>query len=362
MARRTAPGASVARRSLPLPSHRGGLPWPSRRAGPALKARNRVTTGARCSATRPRAGARRPHAARIAHLCRGHAPQRLRWRAAGFAPSPAKAHGATLFQLLLAAVTVLLARRSGQPEFVVCIPFASQSLSRYGSLMSDGVLDLPLRLGAGKGDSGAQVLREVRSRLMDALEHPLVTQGTIARELAMPSRGNRPPFTGVFFNMNPRVRLDDFAPLSAQMREGRKRGTLGEILFNFYEMSDRLTLDLHYSSEFFSPGRVAELAAQLRAVCEELAGSMSRPLSLEAPAAPVRAQPLPDDRIVRWNATEREIPAPTRFEQWVAQQARSTPERTAVVAGGHSLSYRDLDARANQIAHALMARGAGAGT
>ncbi|NMS52790.1 condensation domain-containing protein, partial [Vibrio parahaemolyticus] len=66
-----------------------------------------------------------------ASLCR-----RLRERA--------RQHAATAFQVLLAALSAMLYRVGGQNRFVVCIPYASQSLDRHGPLMADGVLDLPL--------------------------------------------------------------------------------------------------------------------------------------------------------------------------------------------------------------------------
>ncbi|HVF15827.1 MAG TPA: aminotransferase class III-fold pyridoxal phosphate-dependent enzyme, partial [Steroidobacteraceae bacterium] len=105
----------------------------------------------------------------------------------------ARQSGATLFQLLLTAVTVLLQRRAGQDDFVVSIPYASQSLDRHGPLLADGVLDLPLRLGCSSEEKPKDILARIRTRLMDALEQPLMTQGTVARALGIRSAGDRPP-------------------------------------------------------------------------------------------------------------------------------------------------------------------------
>ena len=171
----------------------------------------------------------------------------------------AKAQRVTLFQLLLGAVATLLGRRAGADDFVLSIPYAAQGLGRHPALMSDGVLDLPLRLRLASRDAPLANLASIRSTLMDALEHPLMTQGLAARLLGLPSRGERPPLTGVYFNLNPKVALDGFKPLVARMQEGRKPGLLGELMFNFYEEDDALALDLHHSTEFFSPVRIAEI-------------------------------------------------------------------------------------------------------
>jgi amino acid adenylation domain-containing protein len=268
----------------------------------------------------------------------------------------ARESGATLFQVLLAAVAALLHRQSGQREFVVSIPYASQGLSRHGPLLADGVLDLPLKLDCDASDSGSSLLGRVRERLFDALEHPLATQGAIARALGIASSGNRPPLTGVFYNLNPRIDLSGFAPLVATMHEGRKRGTLAELFFNFYEQADVLTLDLHYSADFFSAARAQTLVDALKAVCEQLARSPSAPLG----AAPMQSA-VADTRLQQWNATSTPLESGARVEQWIARQAAATPDAVAIEARSAVLRYRDVEARANRIAHVLRLRGIGSG-
>jgi amino acid adenylation domain-containing protein len=282
----------------------------------------------------------------------------------------ARQSGATLFQVLLTAVTRMLHKRSGQSDFVVSIPYASQSLQRRGPLMADGVLDLPLRLSCQPGESTEAVLQRVRSRLMDALEYPLMTQGTVARALGIRSAGDRPPLTGIFFNLNPKVDLSAYAPLQAAMHEGRKRGTLSELFFNFYEQNDALTLDLHHSSEFFSPQRAQELIDALRAEIAHFAQHPGVELpvltAVVAPAhAPVRSAPpapAPDPRLIAWNqATAMPLEPRARVEQWISRQAAATPDAVALVAHGVSLSYAALESRANRFGHLLRSRGIGAG-
>ena len=252
----------------------------------------------------------------------------------------AKARRVTLFQLLLAHVATLFGRRAGADDFVLSIPYASQGLGRHPALMSDGVLDLPLRIRLADRADTLLNLAPVRSALMDALEHPLMTQGLAARALGMPSRGERPPLTGVYFNLNPKVMLDGFAPLSARMQEGRKPGLLGELMFNFYEEDGALALDLHHAIEFFSAARVAELLGELDASINALLGSTSENLHGSATPAQVAAQP--------------DSP---RIEHLIAAQVARTPDAIAIAGNDASLSFSALDARANRIAHALIARG-----
>ena len=273
----------------------------------------------------------------------------------------ARQAGATLFQLLLTAVTVVLRQQSGQREFIVSVPYAAQALAPHGPLLADGVLDLPLRLSAEVGEAARSVLARVRSHLMDALDHPVMTQGTVARALGIRSSGDRAPLTGIYFNLNPKVDLSEHGDLTARLFEGRKQGLLSELFFNFYDQGDAITLDLHHSAESFSPQRAGALVQALLAQCHQLAQDLSTPIAASAtPPAPLLS--LADPRVVAWNAaTTLPVEAGARIEQWVSRQARLTPDATALVAANQALSYAELESRANRFAHVLRERGAANG-
>ncbi|CAH0354925.1 non-ribosomal peptide synthetase/type I polyketide synthase [Aquabacterium sp. CECT 9606] len=265
----------------------------------------------------------------------------------------ARQNKATLFQVMLAAVSMLIQRRSGQDDFVVSIPYASQSLARHAPLIADGVLDLPLRLQCQRGQSFEAVLAHARNSLMDALEHPLATQGSVARAIGQPSMGSRPPLTGVFFNLNPRVDLSGFAPLQAQMHEGRKLGLLSEVIFNFYETPQALTLDLHHSTEFFSPQRAAEIVADLQALLAEITQQAS-------PISTISAQDLA--RLQAFNATETAYETGLRLGDLISRSAQQHPHAIAVRFEGQDVTYAQLDQQAWALAHRLRAQGVVPGT
>lgn len=204
----------------------------------------------------------------------------------------ARQNKASLFQTLLTALGIGLHQATGQDDMVIGIPFASQSLGAHPALITDGVLDLPVRLRMPAPMTGVQCLHRLRQSLMDATEHPLTTQSTVARALGLPSRGDRPPLTGVFFNLNPRADLSAFARLpqglQATLGEAPKRGLLSELFFNLYDAGDHLTVDLHHSTELFSPLRAQALVDGFVAACQWLgtASAEALPGFAVAPGAP----------------------------------------------------------------------------
>ena len=258
----------------------------------------------------------------------------------------AKAHDATLFQWLLQSVADFIAQESGQRDIVVSIPYAAQSLARHAPLLADGVLDLPLRLQTREGESVSERVRRTKGALMDAMDHPLMTQGTAARALGLQAEGSRPALTSIFFNLNPKVDLSAWTPLEASMHEGRKRGLLSEVFFNFYEQADALTLDLHHSTEFLSPTRAQALVDRL--------------MGLLAPANASPQMAL-DARLRAWNQTDRALASPARVEAWLSHQAQRSPSSTAIVTHEGSLSHQALASQSNRIGRMLQSLGVGPG-
>jgi amino acid adenylation domain-containing protein len=268
----------------------------------------------------------------------------------------AKRERCTLFQLLLAATAVAVQRLSQRDDFVLSLPYASQALGRHPALLADGVLDLPIRLRLPPAASALAALPLARSVLMDALEQPLITQGALARALGLPARGNRPPLSGVFFNLNPRIDLSGLAPLSAQMREGRKPGLLGELIFNFYDEGARIALDLHHSVEFFSAARITAIADALDSALHELA-ELAAPAALRPMGTPPKLQALTAPARVPIAATPCPSPPPGHVLPMFAAALSARPQAEALRFGGRGLTYAELGARIAGVAAALKAAG-----
>jgi non-ribosomal peptide synthetase component F len=258
----------------------------------------------------------------------------------------ASGNKATLFQTLFAAVTLAIQQRTSRNDFVISVPFASQSLGRHDALIADGVLDLPVRMQLQDNASFSDVLSQARTRIMDALEHPLATQSSVARALGIASSGNRPPLTGVYFNLNPRLSVAGFEPLVAEFQEGRKLGLLSEVIFNFYESSGSITLDLHYSTEFFSPDAAALLLDSLNRVVAVITRNPSAASAGQPAFAPLDTTARHEDenlaqadidRLKRWNDTAVTYEKGLRLGDLIRRSVVGQPDAIAVRFEGRSV-------------------------
>lgn len=264
------------------------------------------------------------------------------------------ASGATLFHGLFAIVSEVLLERAGVDRALLGVPYAGQALTGDAAVVADGVLDLPLLADRLPGEDRDSRLARLKQRCMDAFEQPLLTQGAIARDLGLSASGNRAALTSVFFNLNPRVALAHFPLQPVALFEGRKHATLHGLFFNFHDLGDALSLDLHYGAELYSAGRARELVDAVIAAC----GSWADLPDPDGGAS----DDADEDTTGPGLGPTRALDPTARVERWIAEQSLLSPDAIAVVAADGQLDYRGLEQRANRIAHALRERGAGPGT
>jgi amino acid adenylation domain-containing protein/non-ribosomal peptide synthase protein (TIGR01720 family) len=116
--------------------------------------------------------------------------------------------------------------------------------------------------------------------------------------------------------------------------------------------SDRLSVTFNYDPTLFDADTIERMGGHLQTLLGSMAADPRRSLA----AVPMLTELQRHQVMVEWNDTGHELPAGT-VSSLFAMQVRSTPEHTAVVCGDVELSYAELDARANRLAHRLLQLG-----
>jgi len=116
-----------------------------------------------------------------------------------------------------------------------------------------------------------------------------------------------------------------------------------------------LTLRIGYETQRFDDATIERLLEQLRFLLETLAEQLDRRVTDVDFMAAAERQRL----LVEWNATAVPYPQDVCLHTLIAEQAQRAPEAVAVVFENQSLSYAELDARSNQLAHYLQTLGVG---
>ncbi|HEV7508318.1 MAG TPA: amino acid adenylation domain-containing protein [Thermoanaerobaculia bacterium] len=275
------------------------------------------------------------------------------WRACPVALAPdlaaaaerlARAQGATLQAVLLAGWQALLARLAGAGDCVVAVPFDGRKYSELHDSFGLFGKWLPIRCELDPKMRFEALPARVQGVLEEAeswQEYFLAPEGEIAR-------------AGFEFRQWPEAIAAGGITFSAE--DLWVEDELIRLTLSCREREGRLELALLYDARAFTPEAASYLAARLEAL---LAGALAHP---ETTIEDLDLLGSGKFLLAEWSRGETGVPPAEPFHQIFARQASRTPAAAAVVCGDRSLSYGELDARANQLAHHLRRRGVGAGS
>jgi amino acid adenylation domain-containing protein len=268
----------------------------------------------------------------------------------------ARKHGATTFMALLAGFHVLLHRWSGTDDIVVGTPIAGRTPKETEGLIGIFLNTLALRTDVSGDPTFAELLGRIRETSLDAFAHQEVPFERLVDELKVERSLARHPLFQVVFSMvsgapNAHGTFADLAVQAADLEDAPAKLDLSLIVG---ETDGRLSGALGYAADLWDASTMRRMAEHLRSLLAAAAAD---------PSLPISALPMMDEGerrtvVEAWNQTDAEVPAEPafrRFEAW----ARRAPDAVAVVAPDGTLTYAELDARANRLAHRLRRMGVG---
>jgi len=269
-------------------------------------------------------------------------------------------YGATLFQVVSAAFAVLLHRYSGQDDIVFGTLNDMRDRRELEGMVGYCLSPLVLRADLHDDPSFIELLGRLRGDLLDGLSHQVPFE-RLVRELH-PSRdpGANPIFQAVLV-LEPAMASSDPAWSLHQM-EAEVGNAVGHAKFDLHlELDERpeghLDGRLIYNTDLFAPETATRIADHWAILLEDIARAPSLPVS----ELSVLSEEERHRQLVEWNATSTDYPRGVCVHELVAAQVQRTPDAVAVVFGDEQLTYRELDRRANRVAHLLSLSDAGSG-
>ncbi|MEW1569301.1 amino acid adenylation domain-containing protein [Streptomyces sp. NPDC093509] len=273
----------------------------------------------------------------------------------------AREHGCTLFMVLQAGLAVLLSRVGAGADVPIGTVVAGRSDEALDDLVGFFVNTLVLRTDVSGEPSFAEFLGRVREVDLAAFEHQDVPFERVV-EMMNPERSMaRHPLFQVMMTLdNSDSPAFNLQGMTATEQSVGWNTAMFDLTVDFRErwvgegVAGGIVVDLEYAADLFDRGTVVGLGAGLVRVLEQLAadpgGSVGRvdPLSVGQRELVLRG----------WNDTAAVVPDGFLPELFEAQVARS-PEATALVFGDVSLSFGELNGRANVLARRLVACGVG---
>jgi amino acid adenylation domain-containing protein len=274
----------------------------------------------------------------------------------------ARAEGATLFMVLLAAFQVVLSRWSGQDDIVVGTPIAGRTHRETEGLIGFFVNTLVLRTDVSGDPSLREVLRRTKETALGAYAHQDVPFEKLV-EVLQPVRDlSRHPLFQVLINSQDVSAATASSPLNAT-GAGQIQGqmvSLGtgrskfDLTLYLHRLDAGLRVDLVYNTDLFEARTAGRLLEHYRLTLDGLVADPECRLSaLRLLSEEERGQ------LSAWNATTVAAAEEGCLHELIAAQAARTPWASAVAYEEERLSYGELDRRANQLGHHLRRLGVG---
>jgi amino acid adenylation domain-containing protein len=261
-------------------------------------------------------------------------------------------NGATLYMTLLAAFDVLLARYTGQEDIVVGSPIANRTQRDVEGLIGFFVNTLVMRTNVSGNPSFSELIGRVREVALNAYAHQDMPFERLVEDLE-PDRdlSRQPLFQVMFAVQNAPIRPLELPSLTISPMRLETTTTRFDLELTVSETeAGRLTGEFRCSSDVFDVASMHRMTGHLETLLENI---------VDAPAQSIWSVPLltsDEERqlLVEWNDTQAgRAEQPASITRWFEQQVERTPDATALTAGNVTLSYRELNTRANQLAHHL---------
>jgi len=262
--------------------------------------------------------------------------------------------GVTLFMTLLTAFKILLYRYTGQTDILVGSPIANRNRAEIESLIGFFVNVLVLRTDLSGDLSFQDLLARVKSTALEAYVHQDLPFEKLVEEL-QPSRdlSYNPLFQVMFVLQNvpkPNLSLSD---VSVSYEEGYN-GTSKFDLTLFMEDSEQgLVATCEYNRDLFNADTITRMLGHFQTLLESIVRDPEQCISGLQLLTPPEFQQL----LVEWNDTKTDYPPDKCIHQLFEEQVEKTPSDIAVIFENQQLSYRELNNRANQLAHYLQQLG-----
>ncbi|HAT2884968.1 non-ribosomal peptide synthetase [Serratia marcescens] len=265
-------------------------------------------------------------------------------------------HGGTLFMTVLAAWSLVLARMAGQQELVIGTPEANRGRLETESLVGFFVSTLALRIDLRDDPDLPTLIARIRHTVLTAQENRDLPFEQVV-ELVNPPRhlGYTPLFQVMLAWQDGSVRDIPLPGLQAELAGLEYSAAKFDLTLDLADTGEGISGTLNFATALFDRATAERYGVYLVQAL--------RAMTLNSPRSVSHIDLLPlaerEHLLHGWNRTERDYPLDQTLAALFEQQVRRTPHATALVSGTESLSYAQLNARANRLAHALIARGVG---
>lgn len=261
---------------------------------------------------------------------------------------------ATLFMTMLAAFKVLLSRYSGQWDVVIGTPISNRQQSRFEGIIGLFINTLVLRTPINPNWRFTELLSNVRQTTLDAMAHQDLPFEQLIEALQPERDMSRSPIFQVKFRLeNSNNGQLDLPGLSLNKLPQPLIKAKLDLSMDLYETENGIVGGLEYNTSLFRADTIERMADHYRTLLESIVSQPECPLH----SLPILSEPQQQQQLQDWNNTKKPFNENTCFHYLVEQAATQHADATALTfddgSQSTSLTYAELNQKANQLAHWL---------
>ncbi len=258
--------------------------------------------------------------------------------------------GVTLYMTLLTAFSALLYRYSGQEDILVGSPIANRTQRQTEDLIGFFVNTLVLRTRIQSNQPFCDLMKQVRQTSLEAYAHQDIPFEYLIEQLN-PTRSlsHAPLFQVMFVLQNAPMEDLDLEGLNVSFLEQENTMTKFDLTLSMIERGDELVCDWEYCTDLFHRETIGRMTEHFHILLD---GMVANPLQSIAQLPLLTGTEM--QLLQVWNQTETDYPKDKTIVDLFQEQVEKTPDNIAVVFEDRQLTYRELNQKANQLAHYLL--------
>ena len=255
---------------------------------------------------------------------------------------------ASLYMICLAALAALLHRYSGLEDIIIGGLTAGRNQPETESLFGFFVNPVAFRFQLSGKPTFKELLYRVRSVVLESLAHAELPFIDVVREIEQKPNLDRHPLFQVMLSQQPR---DAKSPdgWDWNIEEVSNGGSKMDLFMIFDDQEDELVISATHNPDLLDRKIVSMMVAHWQRLMEAAVANPDQPIA----SLPLLSQSERDQLVVEWNSTAVDYPKDICLHELIETQVERSPDATAVIYEDDRLNYRELNVRANQVAHYL---------
>ena len=260
----------------------------------------------------------------------------------------------TLFMTLLTAFNILLYRYSGQDDILIGTPVANRNLPEIENLIGVFINTIVLRTNLTDDPGFRELLRKVRGVSLEAYSHQDLPFEKLVEELKPQRDMSRTPVFQVVFNMqNSPMPILNIPGIEISFLEIDRGVSQFDLTLMISKHEGKCHATVEYNNDLFKASEIERMFQSFQMLLEDI---MSNPDHLISDLQIITKEKL-NHIVYGLNQTQLDFPSEKCFHQLFEEQVEQTPDAVVVIHNNNSLTYVELNQRANVLARHLMALG-----